>query len=195
MSFDWSTLLPLQIAATVTVLPAVLNAFGRKRSAALAEVGYYGFSTGMRAFIWFGVFFFTIFPFLANTKFFRCHTGKCTPPGNFLDHKLLLAGMLFMVIVLFVGAIWTDRYAVSMMRDSFEFGAFNKTKIWYGDVESIKVVTTSRGTPYLCINTRNRGKLKIEGSVQNFDDLVKKLTAKIDAAKALQQTAQASTWS
>ena len=180
MSFDWSALLPLEVGVSMAVLPGVLNAVGRRRAAALAVGGQFGFSLGLRIFLWMGVFITAMVPFIVQVGPFKCERASCAA------HLGTGLAITFCMLVFFMlcGAMWADRYVVTLMEDSFMVGAFSKTKMRYKDVISLNTVISSRGTPFLHIYSGKNLKLKIDGNLQNFDDLVEKLKARVESVKA-----------
>lgn len=179
MSFDWSALLPLEVGASMAVLPGILNAIGKRRAAALAVDDQYGFSFGIRLFLWLGVIFFTMSPFIVQIGPFKCERAGCAMHFG----VGLMAAYCALVFFELYGAMWADRYVVTLMADSFMAGAFSKAKMRYRDVTSLNVVVSSRGTPFLHIYSGKKLKFKIDGNLQNFDDLVEKLKARVESAK------------
>lgn len=162
---NYSVLIPLLMPITVAIVLPILSSLG-KRSEQEVAGNVCGYSLGLQVFIWIGAFLFALMP-LGFEAF-----------GVTLKFWDLVATLMF-VVILVVGAIYTKKYNVVLGGESFFYGAFLQREVKYDRIRSAERKTSGRGSVFLVVKYEDKGRLAFSGSLQDFDDLVKKVKQKI----------------
>ena len=81
--------------------------------------------------------------------------------------------------LLAIGCVYTDRYMVELSDNAITYGAFRKKSVMYRDVTSATMKFSPRGGVYLVVTFSLKGRVALDGNIQNFDNLVSNLKKKL----------------
>lgn len=161
-----SPLVYLATAATLGLLIPLLNSI--KPSGEAVEIFIFGYSKGLRIFIWIGSIVFASMGFIFKAF------GVDGTTMQWIAIEVMGAAMIF-------GCVYTDKYSVELTDEALVFGAFRKKLLQYSDIKSADVRRSGRGR-ILDIRTLSGERCKLDGNIQYFDDLAKKLNQRLGSA-------------
>jgi hypothetical protein len=121
----------------------------------------YRLALGLRMFGWLGTVGFATLPFLL------------VPHALLLQWygELAINGAFFLLML--ACCVYMQRYCIRVGHDAITFRAFKTRAMRYQDIESTEVYVSDRGMPFLDIHFRDgRGRFRISGSVDHFNELV-----------------------
>lgn len=162
---NYSVLIPLLIPVTIAIVLPILASIGRRNGKDVAG-NVYRYSIGIQVFIWIGALLFSLMPIVFWVY-------GVTPKA--LE---LVINSVFVIFLIFCG-IYIHRYVVELGENDLSIGAFGRRNVSYKDIRSAETQTSGRGTVFLVVKYGEKGRTSISGSLQDFNDLVKKLRQKI----------------
>lgn len=159
-----SSLVYVLTAGTAAVLLPLLNSIGNRRKAIGSKI--YTYSIGFRIMIWVGSIGFTLMGFIFKAF------GINGDPWQWIVTEI-------MGVLLIVGCVYTDKYAIQLDDDHITYGSFKKNTLRYNEIKSVKLVRSGRGQALNILDSRNK-KFSISGNIQYINDLAENLENKIN---------------
>lgn len=140
----------------------ILNAIGARRLRRQAQQGVYGYSIGLKAFLWIGSVLWIAAPFCFEIA------------GVRLSVVDWLAGGAADVFIL-TCSMYADRYMVELGSSSIRYGAFLRKEVPYDQIVSMKLHVSNSGTKFCNLKLSCGGVVKLDGNMAGFEDLLRKL--------------------
>jgi hypothetical protein len=163
---NFSPYILILTSSAIVILFPLLNLVARKSATKSGLLGLYGYSVGLKIFLWTGTVAFALLPFV-----FVVFNVKLVA-WQWISNEIVAS-------LLAIGCVYTDRYAVQLSDCALTFGAFRKRSVMYRDITSATMKLSPRGGAYFVVKFSINGRVALDGNIQNFDDLVYKLKNKL----------------
>lgn len=161
-----SPLVPLLLAVSITLILPMLNAIGSRRSRQLTEIGMYGYSSGLKVFLWIGSALWIAAPFCFDLA------------GVSLSANDWMVGGAVDVFILSC-SMYADRYIVLLGGTSIKYGAFIRKEVPYDQIVSMRLHVSNSGTKFCDLKFFGGGGAKLDGNMPGFNDLLRKLKMRV----------------